>query len=91
MLKSIERQDNEFETTNQYGPSLDTRQIGDEIGQLKKSQAAIQISIARFDEKFDAVENRLGKVESGVEKLAQVNQLSLGLHQKTIQKLVSLL
>ena len=45
------------------------REIKAEVGQLKKGQTAIQISIARFDEKFDAVENRLGKVESGVEKL----------------------
>lgn len=44
-------------------------QLSGEVGQLKKGQTAIQISIARFDEKFDAVENRLGKVESGVEKL----------------------
>ena len=45
------------------------REIKAEVGQLKKGQTAIQISIARFDEKFDAVENRLGKIESGVEKL----------------------
>ncbi len=51
-------------------------QISDEVGQLKKGQTAIQISIARFDEKFDGVENRfdalenqIGKVESGVERL----------------------
>lgn len=51
-------------------------QLSAEVGQLKKGQTAIQISIARFDEKFDGVENRfdamenqIGKVESGVEKL----------------------
>lgn len=44
-------------------------QVKNDVGQLKDGQTAIQISIARFDERFDAVENRLGKVESGVEKL----------------------
>lgn len=47
------------------------RQIGDEIGELKEGQTEIQISIAKFIEKFDAVENRLGKVESGVEKIEE--------------------
>lgn len=52
------------------------REIKTEVGQLKKGQSAIQISIARFDEKFngmenrfDAMENQIGKVETGVEKL----------------------
>lgn len=44
-------------------------QVKTEVGQLKKGQTAIQISIARFDEKFDAVENQLGEVKLNVKEL----------------------
>ena len=44
-------------------------QLKTEVGQLKKGQTAIQISIARFDEKFDAVENQLGEVKLNVKEL----------------------